>query len=308
MRPASAPEPRTLADHPRPRARRLAHDVVRALLDLALPRHCVACGAAVERGSDDVVCGACWTRLPRLPHPRCDRCGHPLVVRDLPPPHDPGPRRCRWCDLLPPYVRAARSVCWAPEGVGGAVVHALKYEGWTNAAHGMAREMVRLPWPLDVTEERCALVPVPLAASRLRERGFNQSALLAGALAAAWRVPVWPDVLRRTRATTSQTRLTPGERLTNVAGAFRAVESADGGLRGAHVVLVDDVVTTAATLNACAAALVAGGAPAGGVRGAPVVLAAEGVTPGAPPPAGAAALVAGGARIVSYLTFARARA
>ena len=255
------------------RWRPVATDAARALLDLALPRHCVACGAAVERGSDDVVCGACWARLPRLPFPRCARCGHPLQVRDLPPPADPGPRRCRWCDLLPPYVRAVRSACWAPEGVGGAIVHALKYEGWTKCADGMAREMARLAWPLDVTEERRAVVPVPLAASRLRERGFNQSALLAEALAAAWGVPAWPDVLRRTRATTSQTRLTPGERLTNVAGAFRAVASTGGRLRGAHVVLVDDVVTTAATLNACAAAL-----------------------------------VAGGARIVSYLTFARARA
>lgn len=243
-----------------PRLPALAARLGDAVLDLLLPRRCVSCDGAVERGRADVVCGRCWAALPMLAAPACVRCGHPLVVRDLPAPYDAGPRRCRWCDLLPPYVRAVRSVCWAPEGTGGAVVHALKYEGWTAAAAGMARRMAALPFPPDVLAERVAVVPVPLAAARRRERGYNQSALLARALGAAWRLPVWEDVLRRTRATVSQTRLTPGERLRNVAGAFAADAGCRPELRGAHVVLVDDVVTTAATLNACAAALVAAGA------------------------------------------------
>jgi ComF family protein len=115
-------------------------------------------------------------------------------------------------------------------------------------------------------------VPVPLARERERERGFNQSALLAHALAPAWHCLVWEDVLVRVRSTRTQTRLTPADRLRNVAGAFRATTAARRRLEGAHVVLVDDVVTTGATLNACAAAL-----------------------------------VLGGARIVSYVTFGRAR-
>jgi ComF family protein len=242
------------------RAAEALRRVARAAADLALPRHCVVCDAPVERGRIDVCCGRCWVALPRLPHPQCTRCGHPLVVGDLPPPHDRGPRRCRWCDLLPPYVRAGRSVCWAPEGSGGALVHALKYDGWTLAAAGMAHRMAALAWPEDVVAERAALVPVPLAPERLRERGYNQSAALAVALASTLGLTVWDDVLLRTRATRSQTRLTPTERLANVAGAFRSAPAAGPRLRGAHLVLVDDVVTTAATLNACAAALVAGGA------------------------------------------------
>jgi ComF family protein len=144
-------------------------------------------------------------------------------------------------------------------GTGPSIVHALKYRGWHAIAHEMADRMSRMAWPLDVIEERAAIVPVPLAAARERERGFNQSERLARSLAERWRVPAWSDVLERARSTRTQTRLTPEERLANVSGAFRA-RDAFRPLRNAHVVLVDDVVTTAATLNACAAALYAGGA------------------------------------------------
>lgn len=233
-----------------------------ALADLFLPRACAACERLLDAGDRDVVCGRCWARLRALPHPQCGRCGHPTCGRD-----------CRWCVNLPPYVRAVRSVCWASSGTGAAIVHALKYAGWRRAAEGMAERMARLAWPRDVLEERAGLVPVPLSGTRRRERGFNQSTLLAAGLARRWDVPVRDDVLERVRATASQTRLTPGDRERNVSGAFRAVRTAREALRGAHLVLVDDVVTTAATLNACAAAL-----------------------------------VDGGARIVSYVTFARAPA
>ena len=119
--------------------------------------------------------------------------------------------------------------------------------------------MARLDWPADVVAERTALVPVPLARSRERERGFNQSALLAAALSGRWGIPVSSSAIVRARSTETQTRLTPAERASNVSGAFRATEAARSTLRGAHVVLVDDVVTTAATLNACADALFAAG-------------------------------------------------
>ena len=165
-----------------------------------------------------------------------------------------------------------RSVAWADEGVALDIVGGLKYAGWERTALGMGARMSRLPWPRDVLDERSALVPVPLSTVRERERGFNQSARLACAIAPRWNIPVWQRALVRTRATPSQTRLTPADRLRNVAGAFSVPPAAREVLVGAHVILVDDVVTTAATLNACAAAL-----------------------------------MAGGARIVSYVTFARAR-
>jgi ComF family protein len=235
-------------------------DAAAAALALLLPRCCVLCGARLADGDPSLACGPCWSRLPLLAHPQCDRCGYPGTEG-----------ACRWCPLLPSYVRSARSVCWVPEGAGGALVHALKYDGWWALAGDVARRMARLAWPDDVTAERTAVVPVPLARRRERFRGFNQSDRVAAALAPMWGVPRWNDVLVRTHFTSSQTRLTPEQRLHNVAGAFR-VAAHRRPLRAAHVVLVDDVVTTAATLNACAAAL-----------------------------------FAGGARIISYVTFGRAR-
>jgi ComF family protein len=223
-----------------------------ALLDLLLPRVCVVCAHGLRAEEQGLVCGLCWLRAEELPHPRCERCGHPVDVR----------RRttaCAWCTMLPPYVRAVRSVFAMPGGTAESIVHALKYEGWPGVAPAMAGRLARLRYPEDVERERAALVPVPLAGTRQRERGYNQSATLAHALAPLWRLPVREDLLERARATKTQTRLTPGERSRNVSGAFR-VRADRASLRGLHLVLVDDVVTTCATLNACASALHAGGA------------------------------------------------
>jgi ComF family protein len=222
--------------------------VARVALDFLLPAACCACEQLLDRGERGLVCGRCWTRLAWLPSPQCARCGYPGLETP-----------CSWCDLLPPYVSGVRSVCWTHQGTGSAIVHAIKYGGWHAAADGMAERMARLTLPNDPRASRSAVVPAPLAPQRQRERGYNQSELLARGLAARWKTPVWRDVLERVRATETQTRLTAEERLANVSDAFRVRDSARQTLRGAHVVIVDDVVTTAATLNACAAALQAGG-------------------------------------------------
>ena len=226
---------------------RVADHLRTAAFEFLLPGICVSCDRLAPH-SDSLVCRLCWARLATLPDPRCQRCGHPSRGHE-----------CAWCTQLPPFVRAARSVCWAT-GPALAIVHALKYDGWEGVANGMAIRMSRLAWPDDVVRERTAVVPVPLSPTRQRERGYNQSERIARALAGCWRVPLWDDVLMRARNTTTQTRLTPGERRRNVSGAFRTAEHVQRRLRGAHVVVVDDVVTTAATLNACAAALYDGGA------------------------------------------------
>ena len=231
-------------------------------LDLLLPRVCVSCDQLLSRSETGVVCHLCWARIPRLPSPQCERCGHPISAGS-----------CRWCDLLPAFVRAVRSVCWMPVEPASSIVHALKYGGWSAVACEMADRMSRLSWPRDVCEERAALIPIPLASARRRERGYNQSALIAAGLSERWRVPVWENLVVRTRETSSQTRLTPEQRLGNVAGSFQVGAQHRAALQGAHLMIVDDVVTTAATLNACAKVL-----------------------------------YDAGARIISYVTFGRAHA
>ena len=160
-----------------------------------------------------------------------------------------------------------------PVEPASSIVHALKYDGWTAVAEEIGTRMSRVSWPRDVVEERAAVIPVPLAAARKRQRGYNQSALIARALATRWRVPMWDDAVFRSRETATQTRLTPEQRLDNVAGSFCVGSERRGDLRGSHVILVDDVVTTAATLNTCAKVL-----------------------------------YEAGARIISYVTFGRAHA
>lgn len=230
----------------RPRWRR----ALGALLQLALPRICGACESALDDADAGIICGRCWARLPLLHAPACARCGHPLDDRGS----------CHGCALLPPFVRAARSLCWVPDDTSSAILAALKYDGWPAVAHEMGGRMSRLSWPGDVVRERAALVPVPLSAVKARARGFNQAERLADVIGERWGLPVWRDALTRTRETRSQTRLTPGERRANVHGAFLASRGNAPHLRGLHLVLVDDVLTTGATLNACARELFAAGA------------------------------------------------
>lgn len=228
---------------------------------LLLPPACLSCGTVLPSDADPGCCGVCRSRLRRLTSPSCPRCGQPLDPWD-------GRRAgraagtpaasCGFCASWPPSLGWATSAAWLDDGPARDLVHGLKYDGWRVAAvpmaDALAREGAERFRSVDV------LVPVPLGRRRQRQRGYNQAAVLAAALAARVGLP-WRTPLARRRETRSQTALGPGERWANVAGAFLA----EAVVPGTRVALVDDVLTTGATLAACAAALRDAGA---GVIGA----------------------------------------
>lgn len=224
-------------------------------LDLVYPALCPVCDARLGPGRRDPLCGACWAAIPRIEPPVCAACGDPR------PPAAPGggEARCPACAACPPPFAYARAAAVYAGPVREAI-HALKFAGRQTLARPLADlvlEQCAAALPPDVD----ALVPVPLSPARERERGFNQSALIAERLAVALAVPVRPGWLRRTRPTRPQSDLGADERRDNVRGAFAGARAA----AGRHVVVVDDVLTTGATAAECARTLVGAGARRVGV-------------------------------------------
>ena len=236
-----------------------------ATLDLLYPVRCPVCDGTLDAGRRDPLCGPCFAAVERVEPPFCVRCGMPWP--SFTPAAPVRPERCHTCAGAPPpfdYARAAGAYA----GVLRDALHALKFGGRRALARPLSTLML----------EQCsavlgphvdALVPVPLTPARERDRGFNQAMLLADHLAAASGLPVKPRWLRRWRGTRPQTELTAGERRANVAGAFAASPR----VAGAHVIVIDDILTTGATVAECARTLRAAGARTVGVLAVARVLA-----------------------------------
>ena len=220
--------------------------VLDAVLSVVLAPSCAACGELLEHPTRGPVCDPCWQSVRLLTPPLCECCGDPLPswrVISVPMARCP---RCRRGHRLVDRALSAG----AYDGALRAVVHALKYEGRRSLAKPLGTLM----------RSRCAamlegadcLVPVPLHFSRRRARGFNQALDLARRLGQEG-LPV-RQALRRVRATATQTGLPASQRHRNMRHAFAPAWRTPP-LRGAIAVLVDDVSTTGATLEACARVL-----------------------------------------------------
>jgi ComF family protein len=217
--------------------------------DVGLPPLCAACREAVASTG---LCAACWSKLSFIAPPYCERLGIPF-------PYDPGPGVLSMEAIADPpaYQRARAAVRY--DDVARALVHALKYGDRLDLAPTMGRWMANASQEL--TRQADAIVPVPLHWRRQWARRFNQSALLAEIISRASGVPVAHSALKRVKATPQQVGLSQSERALNVQGAFRVPAESKGTIAGQKLVLVDDVLTSGATVDACARALLRAGAP-----------------------------------------------
>jgi ComF family protein len=218
-----------------------------ALLSVLLAPVCAACAQPLDEPTRGSVCQPCWRAIHFFTSPLCEVCGDPLRSwRTTGGSFDTCPR-CRDRHQLVARGRAIGEY----DGPLRAIVHALKYDGRKSLARPLARLMISCC--STVLADADVAVPVPLHRSRERVRGFNQAAEIARHLA----IPAI-DALKRTRATISQTDLPAEARQANVKDAFAMRRRAD--VKGRVVVLVDDVSTTGATLEACARVLLDAGA------------------------------------------------
>ena len=226
---------------------RIVRRILSALDGFLAPPLCPRC--AHERAAAGELCPSCAVKTGRLPEEgRCSACGGPLagVASGV----------CRQCaETPPPWFRGVSALDY--HGEGGDLVRAYKYGRQSVLAEYFAKEMADAWLKYGRPARPQALVPVPLHWIRQARRGFNQAELLCQRLSPRLKMPVLP-LLRRNRVTAHQARLDAEGRLKNLRGAFLVPEA--GAAKGRSLLLVDDVMTTGATLTACAEALYAAGA------------------------------------------------
>lgn len=219
-----------------------------AVADLLLPPVCIAC----RKGSSahGLLCGDCWTKIDFIAPPLCERLGLPL-------PYDTGSPSLSAAAIADPPVYDRARAAARYSSTMRELIQSFKYgdrhEGVPLFGRWLASAGAELLADADV------ILPIPLYRSRLWSRRFNQSAMLAQAVGRLTGVPVDCFLLARVKRTHAQVGLTAAQRRKNVAGAFR-VTAAKGALRGKHIVVVDDVITTGATAEACARVLKRAGA------------------------------------------------
>lgn len=223
--------------------------LLRQLVQLIIPTRCVVC----QRVGAEVLCTECRSGLELVGEKRCLRCGRRRETTFASPD-------CGECFGRRLGVTRARSL-YVYNAVGRALLAEFKYQGHLGVGEALAGQLANWiggGWQAAFDELACTcdlVIPVPLHRSRLRTRRFNQSELIARAVAKALGLPCIPDVLTRIRETPTQVGLTEHQRRENVRGAFDVSHARRRLVDGKRVLLVDDLMTTGATLAACAGAL-----------------------------------------------------
>lgn len=221
-------------------------------LDAVLPPRCLGCAAMIE--SKASLCADCWRGLTLLGPPCCRLCGYPLpqTVAEAP--------LCGACAVEPPIYDRARAALRYDDGARGMILR-FKHADRTDIAGTFGRLLQTAG--AELLADSDLITPVPLHRWRLLQRGYNQSAMLAHALQRTTGTPMIPDLLQRIAATASQQGLSGSQRQQNIkASAFRLHPWHRSKVAGRRVLLIDDVLTTGATIAACTRVLRAGGADA----------------------------------------------
>ena len=222
-----------------------------SLLDMLFPRSCEGCGVSLAE-APGCLCWDCQAQVRTVQLPFCERCGDPVAGEVS------GPFECAGCHQMQPAFEWARSAV-RYDGVAQSCLRRFKYNGGVWLLETLVDWLLAL-WRTCPPALRAAdfITAVPLYPRRERERGYNQAALLGAQLAFRAGIPFRGRILRRNRSTATQTRLTAAQRLHNVKGVFSVPWPRP--VRGARIVLVDDVMTTGATVNECARTLHGAGA------------------------------------------------
>ena len=227
----------------------LARAVAAGGIDLVLPPSCLACNAPVSEAG--ALCADCWSRVSFIGSPCCARCGLPFEIEAA------TGALCGACTRAPPVYDRARAA-FLYEGAGRELILAYKMADRSWVAPRLAAWLHRAAAPLLADAD--LVVPVPLHRWRLLARRFNQAAVLAQLVARQSDARLIPDLLVRTRRTAPQSRLSRPERRRNVRGAFAVRRGRAPLVADRRILLVDDVLTTGATVSACARALRKAGA------------------------------------------------
>lgn len=222
------------------------------LLNVLFPSRCPVCDTQSDSHEHNPFCTACWNGIERYTGPACRCCGIPTVSRQT--------THCESCtEDAPPFARILYYGIY--EGALKEAVHLLKFGGLRRLSGPLGSLLAAAydaPFIPSEGDERCVegIIPVPLSPARLREREFNQTALLSSTLSKRLGIPLFLDVLAKSREVPPQTEVRGRERLKNIKNAFTVT----GDVTGKRVLLVDDVITTGATVRECAKVLRKSGA------------------------------------------------